>query len=54
MTRKALSSLPLASLAAALLASTLAGCAPLILGGAAVGTVLMVNDRRSSGAQIDD
>ena len=45
---------PAASLAAALLASSLAGCAPLIVGGAAVGTVLMVSDRRSSGAQIDD
>ena len=48
------SSLPLAALAAALLAATLAGCAPLIVGGAAVGTALMVTDRRSSGAQIDD
>ena len=47
-------SFPAASLAAALLATALAGCAPLIVGGAAVGTVLMVSDRRSSGAQIDD
>ena len=54
MTRKAFSSLPLASLAAALLAASLAGCAPLIVGGAAVGTALMMSDRRSSGAQIDD
>jgi osmotically-inducible protein OsmY len=54
MTRKALSSLPLASLAAALLAASLAGCAPLLVGGAAVGTALMMSDRRSSGAQIDD
>jgi osmotically-inducible protein OsmY len=54
MTRKALSSLPLASLAAALLAASLAGCAPLIVGGAAVGTALMMSDRRSSGSQIDD
>jgi osmotically-inducible protein OsmY len=46
--------LPLAALAAALLSTALAGCAPLILGGAAVGTALMVSDRRSSGAQIDD
>lgn len=45
---------PLAALAAALLASTLAGCAPLIVAGAAAGTALMVTDRRSSGAQIDD
>ncbi|HEY0824249.1 MAG TPA: BON domain-containing protein [Ramlibacter sp.] len=54
MTRKALLSLPAALLAAALLATTLAGCAPLIVGGAAVGTALMVTDRRSPGAQIDD
>jgi osmotically-inducible protein OsmY len=43
-----------AVLAAALLGGALAGCAPLIVGGAAVGTALMVSDRRSSGAQIDD
>ncbi|HEX7889353.1 MAG TPA: BON domain-containing protein [Ramlibacter sp.] len=48
------SSFPVAALAAALLATTLAGCAPLLVGGAAVGTALMVTDRRSSGAQIDD
>jgi osmotically-inducible protein OsmY len=53
MIRKVSSSLPLASLAAALLATSLAGCAPLILGGAAVGAI-MVSDRRTSGAQIDD
>jgi osmotically-inducible protein OsmY len=47
-------SLPLVSLAAAVLASTLAGCAPLIVAGAAAGTALMVTDRRTSGAQIDD
>ncbi|MBC5784001.1 BON domain-containing protein [Ramlibacter sp. USB13] len=53
MTRKTFS-LPVASLAAALLASTLAGCAPLVIGGAAAGAAIMMNDRRSSGAQIDD
>jgi osmotically-inducible protein OsmY len=47
-------SFPVTALAAALLATTLAGCAPLLVGGAAVGTALMVTDRRSSGAQIDD
>ncbi|MFL5077862.1 MAG: BON domain-containing protein [Microvirga sp.] len=47
-------SLPLYALAAALFASSLAGCAPLIVGAAAVGTGLMVTDRRTSGAQIDD
>ena len=54
MTRKLSSSLPLASIAAALLAGTLSGCAPLIVGGAAVGTAMMVTDRRTSGVQIDD
>ena len=54
MTRKTLSSLSLTCLAAALLASALAGCVPLVVGGAAVGGALMMTDRRSSGAQIDD
>jgi osmotically-inducible protein OsmY len=45
--------LPLAALAAALLATALAGCAPLIVAGVA-GGALMVTDRRTSGAQIDD
>lgn len=54
MNRKLSSSLPLASIAAALLAGALAGCAPLIVGGAAVGTAMMVTDRRTSGVQIDD
>ena len=51
--QRILSSLPVAGLAAALFATTLAGCAPLIVGGAAA-TALMVSDRRSSGSQIDD
>lgn len=38
-----------------LLASmALSACAPLLLGGAVVGTSLMVTDRRSSGAQVED
>lgn len=52
MKRNITSSLPLA-LAAALLATSLSGCAPLVIGGAAVGA-LVATDRRSSGAQIDD
>lgn len=47
-------SLPVTALAVVLAAGTLAGCAPLLIGGAAVGTALMVTDRRTSGAQIDD
>jgi osmotically-inducible protein OsmY len=41
-------------LAAAALAAALAGCAPLLIGGAAVGTALVVTDRRTSGAVIED
>lgn len=41
-------------LCAAIAAATLAGCAPLVVGGAVAGGALVVLDRRSSGAQIDD
>lgn len=44
----------LALVAAGLLASALSGCAALLVGGAFVGGSLIVTDRRSSGAQIDD
>jgi osmotically-inducible protein OsmY len=40
-------------LAGAALAGSLSACAPLVLGGAAVGAV-MVYDRRTSGAQVED
>lgn len=40
-------------LAAAGLAATLSACAPLVFGGAAVGTLVAV-DRRTSGAQLED
>ena len=44
-----------ASLLAALAAATALGaCAPLLVGGAMVGGALMVTDRRTSGAQIED
>ena len=44
------------AMAATLLTSSLlaTGCAPLILGGAMVGTAFSVADRRSSGAQVED
>jgi osmotically-inducible protein OsmY len=45
--------LALPTLAAALLATTLSGCAPLLIGGAAVGSLVAV-DRRTSGAQLED
>lgn len=51
--KQRLRSIPLATLAAVVLAGSLSGCA-LLVGGAAVGTVLMASDRRTSGAQIDD
>jgi osmotically-inducible protein OsmY len=40
-------------LAAAALAGSLSACAPLMIGGAAVGT-MMAYDRRTSGAQVED
>jgi osmotically-inducible protein OsmY len=48
--------IPLAPLViGALLGSmALSACAPLLVGGAVVGTTLMVTDRRSSGAQVED
>jgi len=47
------SSLLLSALAAATLAGALSGCAPLIIGGAAVGAMVTF-DRRTSGAQLED
>ena len=44
----------LTTLAAVTLAGALSACAPLVLGGAMVGSVLMATDRRSSGAQVED
>jgi osmotically-inducible protein OsmY len=43
----------LSAVAAALLAGTLSACAPLIIGGAAVGAMVTF-DRRTSGAQLED
>lgn len=39
---------------AAAASTLLAGCAPLLIAGAAGGTALVVADRRSTGAQVDD
>ncbi|MEJ7932085.1 BON domain-containing protein [Ramlibacter sp. AN1015] len=50
---KRLKHLALTALAAAALASGLSACAPLVLGGAAVGA-LVAMDRRTSGAQLED
>ena len=46
-------SLLVSALAAALLAGSLSACAPLIIGGAAVGAIVTF-DRRTSGAQLED
>ena len=56
MTGKHMTALPrLTLLAPTLSASLLLGaCAPLIVGGAMVGTALSVTDRRTSGAQLED
>lgn len=40
--------------AAALVASVLPACAPLVIGGIAVGTAIVATDRRTTGAQLDD
>ena len=36
------------------LTSTLTACVPLVLGGAAAGTMVVATDRRTSGAQLED
>ena len=43
-----------ALLAALVTATTLGACAPLLLGGAIVGSSIVVTDRRTSGTQVDD
>jgi osmotically-inducible protein OsmY len=44
----------LAMLGAAALCGALSGCAPLLVGGAAVGGTMVATDRRSSGVQLED
>lgn len=44
----------LRALAAAAAASTIAGCAPLVVGGAMVGGAIVASDRRSVGIQLED
>jgi len=43
-----------ASLALVLLALQAAGCAPLVVGGAVLGSTVMLADRRTAGAQVED
>jgi len=47
-------SLSATALIAAALLTSLPGCAPLIIGGAMVGGVLVATDRRTTGAQVED
>jgi osmotically-inducible protein OsmY len=47
-------SLARALLAAAAASTLLGACAPILLGGAVLGTAMVVTDRRSSGTQLDD
>lgn len=42
------------AVAAALLVTSLTACIPLVMGGAVVGGTLVANDRRTSGAQLED
>jgi osmotically-inducible protein OsmY len=46
--------LVLPALASVLAATALTGCVPIVIAGAAAGTALVVSDRRSAGAQVDD
>ena len=47
-------SLHRAVLLSALLATLLSGCAPMLVGGAAVGGAMVATDRRSAGIQLED
>lgn len=49
-----LRSLALTLLAAGMLSGALSACAPLLIGGAAVGGALLATDRRTSGTQVED
>lgn len=52
--RRPLPRLLCTALAAAATVAALSGCAPLIIGGAALGGALVATDRRTSGTQIED
>ena len=43
-----------ATLAVLALAALVSGCAPLLIGGAVIGSALIVTDRRTAGTQLDD
>ncbi len=54
MTRTSIRRTAFALTAGAALVAALAGCVPLVVGGAAAGAGLVATDRRTSGAQLDD
>ena len=54
MTTSGFKRLTLVTLAAGALAAALSACAPLVVGGEMVGGALVVSDRRTSGAQLED
>ena len=54
MNSKSTKRLVMCALVAAMAAGTLTACLPLLVGGAAVGSTLVVSDRRTSGAQLED
>ena len=54
MNSKSTKSLVMCALVAAMATGTLTACLPLLVGGAAVGSTLVVSDRRTSGAQLED
>lgn len=45
---------PIYAIAVAILATTLQACAPIIVGGAAAGTVVVAEDKRTTGTMVDD
>ncbi len=52
--KRIISTTLMASLATSLVLGALSGCAPLLLGGAFMGSTLVATDRRTSGAQLED
>lgn len=52
--RRAFTGVPTRTLALTALAVALSGCAPLLVGGAMVGSGLIITDRRTTGIQVED
>jgi osmotically-inducible protein OsmY len=54
MTSKRMTATALLGLATLIPLTALQGCAPLVMGGAMVGSVMVASDRRTAGAQVED